>query len=278
MSADKSSGTLYVVATPIGNLSDLTRRAEDVLIRVEIVAAEDTRRTSVLLDHIGHRVPHLLSYHEHNKKRMTSELLQRLESGDDVALVSDAGTPVVNDPGAELVTAATTAGIQVVPIPGASAITSALSICPFPCYPFTYLGFLPSKKGQRTQLLQEYLAREDALVFFEAPHRVLETLNNLAELTNRRVLLGRELTKQFETIEIGTAIEIIERGLEERGEFVLIVELGAQADASPAEHRRVLKVLLQELSPSQAARTAATILNTKKSVLYDLALEMAKER
>ena len=278
MSADESSGTLYVVATPIGNLGDLTRRAEDVLTRVEIVAAEDTRRTSVLLDHIGHRVPNLLSYHEHNKMRMTSELLQRLVSGDDVALVSDAGTPLVNDPGAELVAAATTAGLKVVPIPGASAITAALSVCPFSCYPFTYMGFLPSKKSQRKQLLQDYLAREDALVFFESPHRILETLNNLAELTNRQVLLGRELTKQFETIEIGTANEIIERGIEARGEFVLIVELGAQTDASPAEHRRVLKILLAELSPSQVARTAAAILNTKKSVLYDLALEMAKER
>ena len=278
MSADESSGTLYVVATPIGNLGDLTRRAEDVLTRVEIVAAEDTRRTSVLLDHIGHRVPNLLSYHEHNKMRMTSELLQRLVSGDDVALVSDAGTPLVNDPGAELVAAATTAGLKVVPIPGASAITAALSVCPFSCYPFTYMGFLPSKKSQRKQLLQDYLAREDALVFFESPHRILETLNNLAELSNRQVLLGRELTKQFETIEIGTANEIIERGIEARGEFVLIVELGAQTDASPAEHRRVLKILLAELSPSQVARTAAAILNTKKSVLYDLALEMAKER
>lgn len=277
MSGSSVSGTLYVVATPIGNLGDLTHRAENVLSSVAIVAAEDTRRTSVLLDHIGHRAPQLLSYHEHNKTRMTEELLDRLTQGADVALVSDAGTPLVNDPGAELVAAASDAGIRIVPIPGASSITTALSACPFACYPFTYIGFLPSKKSQRVQRLKESLARGEAFVFFEAPHRVEATLLDLSKMTERRVFVGRELTKQYETLEVGTATEILERGIEARGEFVVIVELGTKTEADISEHRRVLKLLLHELSPSQAARTAAAILDTKKSALYDLALEIANE-
>lgn len=277
-SAEMNTGTLYVVATPIGNLADLTRRAENILASVEIVAAEDTRRTAVLLDHIGHRAPQLLSYHEHNKKRMTLDLLERLERGHDVALVSDAGTPLVNDPGAELVAAATSSGIKVVPVPGASAITAALSVCPFSCYPFTYVGFLPSKQSQRKKLLQESLEQKEALVFFEAPHRVEDTLSDLVDLTERRLLVGRELTKQYETIQVGTASEIVEQGVEARGEFVLIVELGEPVDLDVAEYRRVLKILLEDLSPSQAARTAASILKVKKSALYDLAQEMAQEK
>lgn len=267
-------GTLYVVATPIGHLGDLTRRAENVLGGVQIVAAEDTRRTSVLLAHLGVRVPELLSYHEHNKAKLTGVLLKRLLAGDDVAVVSDAGTPLINDPGAELVAAAHTAGVPTVPIPGASAVTAALSVCPFPCYPFRYIGFLPAKKSARRKSLEAALAGTDALVFFEAPHRIADTIKDLASLTERRVLVARELTKKFETITVASATELVALDIEPRGEFVLIVEAGHRLEQSTVDMGRAMRVLLTHLSPSQAAKCAATLFDQKKSVMYELALRL----
>ncbi|NKC00957.1 MAG: 16S rRNA (cytidine(1402)-2'-O)-methyltransferase [Pseudomonadales bacterium] len=267
-------GTLYVVATPIGHLGDLTRRAEDVLKAVQIVAAEDTRRTSVLLGHLGVRVPELLSYHEHNKAKLTGVLLARLLAGDDIAVVSDAGTPLINDPGAELVAAAHSAGVPTVPIPGASAVTAALSVCPFPCYTFRYIGFLPAKKSARRKSLQAALAGSDALVFFEAPHRIAETIKDLAACTERRVLVARELTKKFETLTVAPANELDGVAIEPRGEFVLIVEAGKEVEQASVDMDRAMRVLLTHLSPSQAAKCAATLFEQKKSAMYELALRL----
>ena len=225
MTARSNCGVLYVVATPIGHLGDLTRRAEDVLKAVQIVAAEDTRRTRVLLDHIDHRAPELVSLHEHNEAAMGERLVERLLDGSDVALVSDAGTPLVNDPGYALVQAAHGAGISVVPVPGASAITAALSVCPLPARPFRYVGFLPQKPKARRQALKSWLVHGDALIFLEAPHRILHTLKDIGALCERRVMLGRELTKQFEEVLVGSPDEVAAAlGDEPRGEFTGIVE------------------------------------------------------
>ncbi len=276
MTARLNCGDLYVVATPIGHLGDLTRRAEDVLKAVQIVAAEDTRRTRVLLDHINHRAPELVSLHEHNEAAMGERLVERLRDGSDVALVSDAGTPLVNDPGYALVQAAHAAGIRVIPVPGASAITAALSVCPLPARPFRYVGFLPQKAKARRLALKNWLMNGDALIFLEAPHRVLASLKDIGELCERRVMLGRELTKQFEEVLVGTAAEVAAAlGEEPRGEFTGIVEAAEVADVS-FDHRQVLSALLEELKPAQAARIAATICGTSKSVMYDLAIRLGE--
>lgn len=269
------AGVLYVVATPIGHLGDLSRRAEEVLKSVQIVAAEDTRRTRVLLEHIDHRVPELLSLHEHNEQAMSAKLIERLLAGADVAIVSDAGTPLLNDPGFPLIQAAHTAGIQTVPIPGACSITTALSVCPLPCQPFRYIGFLPAKSGPRREALSRYLTQADAIIFLEAPHRILVTLEDIAALTERRVMLGRELTKQFETILVGTAAEVTEQlGLNPKGEFTGIIEAG-EASAIDYDHTKVLKALLEELPASKAAKVAANICGVKKSEMYDLAVQLS---
>jgi 16S rRNA (cytidine1402-2'-O)-methyltransferase len=272
------SGILYVVATPIGHLGDLTRRAEEVLKSVQIVAAEDTRRTRVLLDHIDHRVPELLSVHEHNEQAVAAKLVKRLQDGADIALVSDAGTPLVNDPGYALVSAVWGAGVQVVPIPGASSITAALSVCPLPCHRWCYVGFFPAKPKARKELLDGYLSRPEAIVFLEAPHRITATLRDIAARTDRRVMLGRELTKQFETLYAGSGDELAEQlaaqlGPHPKGEFVGIVE-ATDAVQTDYEHERVLQILLQQLPPSQAAKLAARICSASKAQLYELALRL----
>ncbi len=271
------AGVLYVVATPIGHLGDLTRRAEDVLKTVQIVAAEDTRRTRVLLDHIDHRVPELVSLHEHNEHAMVEQLLARLTAGADVAVVSDAGTPLVNDPGFLLVSAAHAAGITTVPVPGACSIITALSVCPIPCQPFRYVGFLPGKSGARRHALAEWLSTADALVFLEAPHRILATLADLEVVTARRVMLGRELTKQYETILVGTAAEVAARlGDSPKGEFTCIVE-AAEARTVSYDHKKVLSALLKELPPTKAAKIAASICGVKKAEMYELAIQLGHE-
>lgn len=270
-----NAGVLYVVATPIGHLGDLSRRAEEVLKKVQIVAAEDTRRTRVLLEHIEHRAPELVSMHEHNEEAMVARLLQQLQSGVDVAVVSDAGTPLVNDPGFLLVQAAHSAGVTTIPIPGPCAITAALSVCPLPCHPFRYIGFLASKANPRKRELSAQLNHGDALVFLESPRRILATLRELAELTDRRVMLARELTKQFETLYVGQAEELITQlGTSPKGEFTCIIESG-EPHAVSHDQQAVLQALLQELAPAKAAKLAAIICNTKKSEMYDLALALS---
>ena len=270
-----NAGILYVVATPIGHLGDLSRRAEQVLRKVQIVAAEDTRRTRVLLDHIAHRAPELVSMHEHNEQTMVERLLANLQAGADVAVVSDAGTPLVNDPGFGLVQAAHAAGIKTVPIPGPCAITAALSVCPLPCQPFRYVGFLSAKGNARRQQLDAYLASADALVFLESPRRICATLSDLATLTERRILLARELTKQYETLYVGSAAELLEQlGENPKGEFTCVVESGAAAAVS-YDQQRVLMALLKELPPTKAAKIAASICNATKSDMYDLALTLS---
>ena len=268
------SGTLYVVATPIGHLGDLSQRAVATLKQVEIIAAEDTRRSGVLLTHIGHQGCQMVSLHDHNEATVSPKLITRLKMGDSVALVSDAGTPLINDPGYRLLQLAWQQDIQVVPIPGPSAVITALSVCPLPSQPFRYVGFLAAKASARRQQLQTWLQHADALVFFESPHRIRHTLEDLGGLTQRRIFLGREMTKQYETFLIGSAEDVLQKlGDPPKGEVVGIVEAGDAAQTQ-YQHQQVLQVLMQELSPAKAARLAAQICGANKRDLYELALTL----
>ncbi len=267
-------GTLYVVATPIGNLEDFSRRGADVLARVAMIAAEDTRRTRVLLEAIGVSGIPITALHSHNETAASQEVLGRLRRGDDVALVSDAGTPLLSDPGFELVRACWAEGVTVVPIPGASAVAAALSVCPLPAGRFLFEGFLPAKPVQRRERLRELLALEVPVVFYEAPHRVAETLADLAALAPaRRVMVGREMTKRHEQYLCDVPQSVLDelvRGGHLKGEFVCVVEGGGET-ATPAEVRRTMEILGRELPPAQAARLGAQLLGRSKRELYELA-------
>lgn len=229
--AEGSSGTLFVCAGPIGNLEDLTARTLRILGEVQVVACEDTRRTRILLGH-HHLHPRLLSYHEHNRREAIPRILASLHEGSDVALLTDAGTPGISDPGAELVAAAFDQGIRVVPLPGPSAVTTALSVAGFSASRFTFEGFLPRKSGERRRAIEHLRDDERTVVFFETPHRLASSLQDLAEVLGgeRRVLVARELTKVYEeTIQttLSEAAAIFE-ARRPRGEFTLVIEGAAR--------------------------------------------------
>jgi 16S rRNA (cytidine1402-2'-O)-methyltransferase len=276
-------GTLYVVATPIGNLTDLSSRARDVLASVDVIAAEDTRHTRGLLSHFGIERA-LVSLHEHNERRVLDDLVQRLRAGESVAQVSDAGTPLVSDPGFHLVRAAQDAGIRVVPVPGPSAVLAALAAAGVPTDRFVFEGFLPSKEGARRKRLQELAAEPRTLVFFEAPHRIAETLADLAAIfgAHREAAVARELTKTFETIRRAPLAELAawvnEDANQRRGELVLVVHGAPETEGElDAEALRVLKLLAAELPPRQAAALAAEITGKKKNLLYQALLSLSDE-
>ncbi|MCM2330907.1 MAG: 16S rRNA (cytidine(1402)-2'-O)-methyltransferase [Pseudomonas sagittaria] len=277
-------GTLYVVATPIGNLEDISARALRVLREVKLIAAEDTRHSARLLQHFGINTP-LTACHEHNEREEGSRLVQRLLGGDDLALVSDAGTPLISDPGYHLVRNARAAGVRVVPVPGACALIAALSASGLPSDRFVFEGFLPARSTARRQRLQAVVEEPRTLIFYEAPHRLLECLADLRELFGgeRSAVLGRELTKTFETIKGAPLGELHDwvaaDSNQQRGECVLLVE-GWQApegeDALSAEALRVLDLLLAELPLKRAAALAAEITGVRKNLLYQQALERQK--
>ena len=270
------SGVLYVVATPIGNLDDITRRGISVLSSVQIIAAEDTRRTQVLLGEIGSRQAELVALHTHNEQRASRRIIGALHSGMDVALVSDAGTPLLSDPGFDLVRRCWQDDVPVVPIPGASAVLAALSVCPLPTGRFFFEGFLPAKAGQRRTRLQELAQLPSAVVFFEAPHRVAACLRDIEALVpERRIMVGREMTKRHETYYCDTAQALATRLQDEsqlRGEFVLVLEAAA-ATGLDIGAKRAMEILGKELPPAQAARIGAQLLGMDKSELYDLAIK-----
>lgn len=276
-------GTLYVVATPIGNLGDLSERARGILGSVAIIAAEDTRHTRSLLQAFGIATP-LVSLHEHNEAARVGPLIERLRNGEAVALVSDAGTPLLSDPGFELVRAAMDADIRVSPVPGPNAAVAALSACGLPTKRFAFEGFLPSKSAARKAALVELAQEARTLVFYEAPHRLAEVLVDMAQALGdtRRAAIGRELTKRFETMYSGTLAELAERAKQDpdmsRGELVLMVA-GCSDDlpvALAADAEKVLRVLLEELPASQAAKLAARITGEKRAVLYERAVKLQK--
>lgn len=274
----EESAALYVVPTPLGNLADLTRRAEETLRRVPWVAAEDTRHSAPLLKHLGSSA-RTLPAHQHNEHEAAARIIEKLQAGESVALISDAGTPGISDPGARVVAAVREADCKVVPLPGACAATTALSAAGLLDEHFLFYGFLPTKGGQRRQALEGLRDTQAALVFYEAPHRVLETVADMAEVFGERTLvIARELTKLFETVHSLPLAEasdwLKEDSNRQRGEFVLIVS-GAPDEADSGEGERVLKLLLAEGLPTkQAAKLASAITGSPKNALYDLALAM----
>jgi 16S rRNA (cytidine1402-2'-O)-methyltransferase len=275
---DKAPGRLLVVATPIGNLADLSPRAREALAGAAVVAAEDTRHTRSLLQTVGVGTP-LVSLHGHNESQRVPELLARLAQGEDVALVSDAGTPLLSDPGFELVRRAAQAGIAVQAIPGPSAITAALAVAGLPTHRFCFEGFLPARAPERRAALARLAHEARTLVFFEAPHRIQAALADLAAEfgAERQAVVARELTKVHETLYRGTLGELAARaGREEnfaRGEITLVVHGAAAETASAAgpELRRTMEILLKELPPGRAAAAAAQLTGATRAAAYALA-------
>ena len=274
-------GQLYVVATPIGNLADITQRAGEVLAGVPLVACEDTRRSRLLLARLG-ASPQLVALHAHNEAEGSARVLRHLLEGSDAALVSDAGTPLVSDPGFELVRSAWHRGVPVTPIPGASAITAALAASPIPAGRFRFEGFLPSRPAPRRETLRELLRSDVAVVFFEAPHRLRGTLEHVVALGGgeRPLLLCRELTKKFETIRFGSAASFLHGAtVLDRGEYVCVLAAHeAERREQGATAEQVVRALADELPPGQAARLAAKITGQPRSELYALALSAQRRK
>lgn len=279
----KVRGTLQVVATPIGNLADLSPRAQEVLRAAAVIAAEDTRRTLQLLKSVGIVRP-LISLYEHNEAQRVPQLLARLEAGETIALVSDAGTPLLSDPGFELVRAAARAGFTVQAIPGPSAITTALAAAGLPAQRFCFEGFLPARAAERRAALAALAHEPRTLVFFEAPHRIIATLTDMvAEFgAQREAVVARELTKVHESIYRGTLAQLVACAQADenfaRGEITLVLN-GAAAEegsqAQPAELRRTVDILLKELPPGRAAALAAQLTGATRVAAYALATRKA---
>lgn len=279
------SGVLYVVATPLGNLEDISPRALSVLRGATVIAAEDTRHSGQLLRHFGISTP-LLSLHEHNEMQRSALLLQRLQRGEAVALISDAGTPLIADPGFVLVRAARHGGIRVVPIPGPCALIAALSVAGLPADRFAFEGFLPAKAAARTQRLEELQGETRTLVFYETPHRILGCLTAMSTVFGgqRAAVLARELTKLFETIRAGTLAELCTwlqaDPQQRRGEFVVVVR-GAEpipVDELGPEATRTLRLLLAELPLKRAVTLAAELTGRRRNTLYALAIALQEDQ
>jgi len=276
------SAQLFVVATPIGHLDDMTFRAIDILKSVSIVAAEDTRQSAQLFKHYNISTQ-LTACHDHNESNKIEQLVQKLLAGDDIALISDAGTPLISDPGFKLVRAAQEHGIRVVPVPGACAAIAALSAVGLPSDRFSFEGFLPSKASQRISQLEKLKNETQTLIFYEAPHRILECVKNMAEVfgENRPVGFAREITKTFETIKKMTLkdlVSFIENDHnQEKGEIVLVI--GGAPEKTDLEQEKLdelLKRLLQDLSVKAASQLAADLTGVKKKVAYQRALELTQ--
>jgi 16S rRNA (cytidine1402-2'-O)-methyltransferase len=277
--ADISASTLYIVPTPIGNLGDITQRALAVLASVDLIAAEDTRHTGLLLQHFAINA-RLFALHDHNEQQKADVLLAKLQSGQSIALVSDAGTPLINDPGYHLVRRCREAGVRVVPLPGACAAIAALSASGLPSDRFCYEGFLPAKTKGRKDKLRELGEETRTLIFYESTHRLLDSLQDISEVlgAGRYVVLAREITKTWESIHGAPVGELLAWVKEDenrrKGEMVLIVE-GHQVDDSAlsAEALRTLTLLRAELPLKKAAALAAEIHGVKKNALYRYGLE-----
>lgn len=276
------AGRLYVVATPIGHLGDVSQRMRETLAAVAVVAAEDTRRTGQLLEALGIRAP-LVSVHEHNERARAASLVARLRAGEDVALVSDAGTPLVSDPGFVLVRAAIDAGVPVVPVPGPCAAIAALSVSGLPTDRFAFEGFLPARGEARRERLRGLAGDARTLVFYEAPQRLAASLADMAAAlgATRRACVARELTKAFETVYHGDLGALAARAAEDaqmtRGELVIVVEGRTQPPDATQEIDRVLGILLSSLPASRAAAIAAELTGAPRNACYRRALALAGE-
>ena len=273
-------GTLYIVATPIGNLEDITLRALRVLKDVDLIAAEDTRHTRILLDHYGIQAS-VTSYHEHNERAKAQELVRQLEKGVNIALVSDAGTPAISDPGYRLILTAITAGARVVPIPGASALTAVLSACGLPTDGFVFEGFLPAKQQQRRSRLQTLCREIKTLIFYEAPHRLCECLGDIGEiLGDREMTLAREVTKVHEEFLRGPVSQILQQIAERqiKGEVTLVVRGWDQQTAVSLEEvkQKAHELLAQGMRVKEIAEVLGEKYGYAKKEIYRIAVEQKK--
>jgi 16S rRNA (cytidine1402-2'-O)-methyltransferase len=276
-----NAGTLYVVATPIGNLEDMTPRAIRILSEVDLIAAEDTRHSGKLLKHFGIEAK-TEALHEHNERSQVPRLIEILQAGKSIAFITDAGTPLVSDPGFHLVRSARQAGLTVIPVPGACAAIAALSAAGLPSDRFVFEGFPPAKSAARRAVFEKLHEEARTLIFYESPHRILESLQEMTEIfgPEREAVLARELTKQFETVRSGTLTELSEwvnrDPHQQLGEFVILIHgvPRAEREAVDEDAERVLKILLEELPVSQATALAAKITGLKKNRLYEYALTL----
>lgn len=274
---------LYVVATPIGNLQDITLRALDILRQVDLIAAEDTRHSGQLLKHYGVSQK-MQAVHEHNEHKVAQSLVDLVGQGQSVALITDAGTPAISDPGATLVDAMLTAGLQVIPVPGASAVTAAMSVAGIQQTGYQFHGFLPAASKSRVSIFNRYLHCTHSLIFYEAPHRIMASLQDAERVfgAQQPILLARELTKQFETLYRASIAEVLStlnlHPQQQRGEFVLIILPQAQAgDAVDSDWPAVLSKLMAELPLKQAVKLCAEITGAKKNEVYSYALKMKND-
>lgn len=275
---------LYVVATPIGNLGDISSRALEVLRQVDLIAAEDTRHSGRLLQHFGIETP-MRAYHEHNEQKQSDWLLQQLTQGKRVALISDAGTPLISDPGYQLVHRVRKQGITVIPVPGPSALITALSASGLPSDRFVFEGFLPAKSGARIERLQHLQSENRTIIFYESPHRILPSIESMVKVLGgeRRAVLARELTKTYETIHEDSLEELLtwlkSDSNQQRGEMVVLIAgcTDKRDNRDDAEAERILKLLLDELPLKQAAALTAKITGYQKNELYAKALELKQD-
>ncbi|TXJ09522.1 MAG: 16S rRNA (cytidine(1402)-2'-O)-methyltransferase [Acinetobacter sp.] len=276
------SAQLFVVATPIGHLDDMSYRAIEILRSVALIAAEDTRQSAPLLKHFNITTP-LTACHDHNEEHKIKSIIERLQSGEDIALISDAGTPLISDPGFRLVRAAQQAGIRVTPIPGACAAIAALSAVGLPSDRFLFVGFLAAKTTQRQNQLEQLKNHSETLIFYEAPHRIVDCLQDIQHVfgTQRAVGFAREITKTFETIvqkPVGELLQWVKNDHhQQKGEIVLVVAGNTvQQDNEQEKTDELLKRLLQDLSVKSAAQLAADLTGLKKNMLYQRALILAE--
>lgn len=278
-----TTAALYIVATPIGNLADISARAIEILSSVDLIAAEDTRHSKHLLQHHGIETS-TISLHEHNEQQRSEVLLSRMVQGESIALISDAGTPLISDPGFRLVNMAREQGINVIPIPGACAVITALSASGLSAERFAFEGFLPSKASARRQVLESLENEPRTLIFYESPKRMVASLQDMLAVfgTERKACLARELTKMFETIVMLPLAELVEivrnDPNHQKGEIVLLIEgQSTVVDSDEAEQARVLQILLAELPLKQAASLTASILGIKKNKAYEMALKLQQK-
>ena len=277
-------GELYLVATPIGDMTDITPRALGILSTVDIVAVEDKRRSSRLFSHFGIKTP-MISYHDHSEEKQVKKIIDELLCGKSVALISDAGTPLISDPGYKLVNAAKDKSIKVSPVPGPCALIAAISASGLPSDRFIFEGFLPPKSIARITKIQNISADSRTIIFYEAPHRILETLIDMIKVIgpSRKIVLARELTKTYETFISGTlesVLEIIEKDLNQQKGEIVIVLAGADSSEEKIEtqdSKRILSVLLEELPLKQAVSLGSKITGIQKNIFYKLALDLKKQ-
>jgi 16S rRNA (cytidine1402-2'-O)-methyltransferase len=284
MTMPNRNGCLFIVATPIGNLADMTYRAVEVLKSVDLIAAEDTRHSQQLFIYYGIKTP-AISLHQHNEQQRITELLPRLQAGEQLALITDAGTPLISDPGARLVLAMHQANIPVVPVPGACAAISALVVSGLSAGQFVFEGFLPAKSVARRQRLQQLAAETRTLIFYEAPHRILDLLSDLAEIcgVDRLATIARELTKTFETVRHDTVTNLLQWASadpnQQKGELVVILQGATMAEIAknPTEIQRILSILLPQIPLKQAVALTVDLTQAKRNLVYQIALNLHKD-